>query len=639
MADPNPNKDPEKFELEPITPAKYPEELNKLAEEIEEMKSGKRDSFSSEFGVDGGESSEKKERPMEEKPKTHAPVEKKKRVYKKRAPRNAPFEEVTPEQEVAPLEEVVPKSEEEAGAPVSVGDVLVKGAYRRKVIEVDIDEKSPGGGTVKTEDLTTPGLQIDTINFQKVKEQFQVEGKEKKGGLDPAVMEKNPDDYFVPDKETAERAAAPAEERAPADEPEEIPMAEFRRAEGRASSQFKIEDAFNNPKFVEFSGSYPDAGKLDPVLNEREIENRYKAFRAQEFLGKELVEFYQKELGEKTGFNLDAATQEKILEEIRDEAIRNPQMLIERGHALADYQRLKENNERWKRQIEDLGGQENRAEVLKKIAQKESLLKSEKGQKKLADFMEGIFHPASAPFIGRFLRKLMSEQELRWHREITGAPKSERENLFRDIDKKIEDLAGLKEELATGKTKERFNALRQEVFQNFEPVRSFIDSLPVKIAEKVAAMTEGLTASAAGLKKAAEIKKYIEKVKDTEKSLGGEELLSERAQLELAQRVNKIVENLVHKHISESKIENQPLKDLHAGIEGMLSKTDDPQERMDLFLAVDEAIGKAIKDLQTKNEALTPKEKSSRNAKTMLLKVVQQKLKNKFGPLTGEYGN
>ncbi|MEK7640899.1 MAG: hypothetical protein AAB389_02795 [Patescibacteria group bacterium] len=566
MADPK----PEEIKLEPITPTKYPEELDRLAKEIQDMEKGKRKDFSPEFGAIQ-KPKEEKPVPTQELKEAPAPIEKRKRVYKKRAPKNAPFEEVTPEQEVAPLEEIIPEGEKKATA-----------------------EKS-------------------------------AEPRE----LTPEAMEKDPDNYFVDDEETAERAAPSAKEPE-----EEIPMAEFRRVEGKASSKFKIEDALNDPKFVEFLASYPDAEKLDPASHEREIENRHEAFRAQEILGKQFIDFYQKEIGEKVGFNLDAGTQEKIATEIREEVIRNPELLIARAITMEDFERLRSNNERWEKQIEDLGGHDNREEVLKKVAEQESLLKKEKAHKELADFMEGVFHPASIPLFGRFLRKLMPEQELKWHSEIYGKPRSERENLFRAIDKKIEDMAGLKEELAKGKTKERFNALRQEVFQNFEPVKDFVASLPVKIAKKVASMTEGVTGGAAGLKKAAELKKYIEKVKNTEKSLGGDELLSEHAQQELAGRVSKLVENLVSKHVAETKIENKPLENLFAGIDGVLSKIDDPQERADIFVAVDEAVEKALKNLQTKTEAATPKERSSRAAKAILLKVVQQKLKGKFGPLT-----
>ncbi len=565
MAEENKEKNgPDPIELtEPVPESKYPEELDKLAKEIQEMKEGKRESFSPEFGSTAGEKKadtekkgEKSEQELKEAP---APVEKKKRVYKKRAPKNAPFEEVLPAEEK----------------------------------------------TAEPRELT------------------------------PEAIEKDPDNYFVDNEEAAAQAAESVKEKEPPKdaESEEIPMADFRRVEGKASSKFKIEEALNDPKFVEFLASYPDAEKLDPTSHEREIENRHKAFRAQGSLGQQFIDFYKKEIGENIGFSLDAGTQDKIIAEIRDEAVRNPQLLIERAQNMADFERLRTNNRRWEEQIEVLGGRDNRDEVLKKISQQESLLKRELSQKKLSVFMEGIFHPASVPLIARFLRKLMPEQELRWHREITGAPRSERQKLFGEIDQKIENLAQLKNELSTGRAKEQFNALRQEVFHNFEPVKNFVSSLPERINRRVAEMTERVT-GVGGIKEASEIKKYIEKVRSTEKSLGGEELLSGHASMELAERVNKLVENLVRKHIAESKIENKPLEDLLTGIEGVFSRIDNPEERIDIFVAVDEAIEKAIKDLQSNAGEITPKEKSPRAAKTILLKVIQQKLKDKFGPLT-----
>ncbi|TSC82519.1 MAG: hypothetical protein G01um101419_565 [Parcubacteria group bacterium Gr01-1014_19] len=562
MAEENKEKNsPDPIELtEPVPESKYPEELDKLAKEIQEMQEGNRKSFSPEFA-----SKEKKNKPDLEKeagesPAVSEPAEKKKRAYKKRTPKSAPFEEVLP-------------SEEKTAEPRE---------------------------------------------------------------LTPEAMEKDPDNYFVDDEETAARAAESAKEAEllkKDEELEEIPMADFRRVEGRASSKFKIEEVLNDPKFVEFLASYPDAEKLDPMSHEREIENRHKAFRAQEILGQQFIDFYKKEIGENIGFNLDAGTHDKIVAEIRDEAVRNPELLIERAKNMEDFERLRKNNQRWEEQIEVLGGRDNRDEVLKKIAQQESLLKKELGQKKLAVFMEGIFHPASIPLISSFLRKLLPEQELRWHREISSAPRSERQKLFGEIDQEIENLAQLKNELSTGKAKEQFNALRQEIFHNFEPVKDFVSSLPEKINRRVAEMTERVT-GVGGIKKASEIKKYIEKVRSTEKSLGGEELLSGHASMELAERVNKLVEDLVHKHIAESKIENKPLEDLLTGIEGVFSRIDDPEERINIFVAVDEAVEKAIKNLQANAGEITPKEKSSRAAKTILLKVIQQKLKDKFGPLT-----
>lgn len=547
----------EKIELGPIMPKRYPEELEKLAKEIEEVKEGKRTDFSPEFKIAEETAPEKPgeaakpeaEKPAEpEKPKSKK--ERKPRVKKNKEPKLEEVEkslESTPASAEAPADKpMVEKPAEEA-------------AKKEVVAEKKVEEPIPDDVTLVTDSSESP---------------------EPESG-----------------------------------EPE--------------NPNFSTEEALNDREFLEFLTKYPDAEKIDPGSHKREIEKRHKVFQSSKVLGNLVGEFYNHEAGKELELPIGAEMNQRMLEAVEREAIASPESLIKRAQEITEYESLKENIAAFDKHLTEFGGASNREEAVKFIGEKLQKLGKEKHQKKISAGFLGFINPENNPIAGWWFQKMMTEEEKAWRKQIREAPKGKRKEIFAELDKKIEAFAKAKTELEKvneSGMRHRFDDLRQELFQKFEPTKMLFEDLQRRAATSLNNLLKKAIHGIPGIQKIEAAKEYLEKLRVLHKKFAFDIFDPQAFENQIDQRFEEIVESLVRENVKGFKITSKPLEKMLSEFSGMIGKESSERNKQSVFSAIVSAIDKTIDHLQASGRGKPAAENKESIAKKILLQAVKAKL-------------
>lgn len=390
---------------------------------------------------------------------------------------------------------------------------------------------------------------------------------------------------------------------------------------------FAYEKVFNDEKFLEFLGRYPDARQvaenIDPELHQKEIEKRHKVYEAQVVFGQASLNFYKKEAAEALGLPLSEELSKVFLKNIEEEAIKDPGFLLEKANELVEYERLKRDKGEWERHIREMGGAENQVEALNKLAAKEETLKKEKLTKKLSVGAWRFLNPENNPLFGPLwwvFNKRMTAEEKEWRKNIQKVPKGQRSEVFRKIDKEIEEMAKFKKEIV------RFDELKEGLFDNFEPVKDVFEVLKKKTLHRLHEMIQAKKTGIAGMKNLEDAQRYLEKMKQGREVLGLQDFRPEVFQTDIDKRLELLVEEMIGRHIQKFKISSKPLESLLSGFTKLIDRDSDPKNRSMVVATVVGAIDKALSAFKASEKSGVTEKSRSEIAKAILLQVVKAQL-------------
>lgn len=539
---------------------------------------------------------------VEEKAVEAAPasVEKKKRVYKKRVPKNAPFEEVLPEEQK-------PAAETPVESPAKVGDVLVnEKGHRWMVTGINLDKESKGYGIIDTQDMES-GLPGSAV-FKDVGSKFSVEKPAKE---EPAVP-------------------APA---APGEETEKVNQL----AEGEpANPNFDYEKILNDEEFLNFLAKYPDAEMVDPHLNKREIENRHRVYEAKNTLGAELAMIYLDEVAPEFGLPKDGGVTSRVVEALESEAIENPDNLIKKAKELGEYSRSRVEVAQKNERIVELVGKDLMEDSVK-LAEAERKATRERSIKKNAIGWRGFFNVRNSELMGGFFRGMMTEEEREWHEQARLPDLNRkdryaaREKMFAEVDKRIAEFAEATKLLKeTRKADQFFAELRKEIVAGFIPTKLLFEEVQRKAGEALNDMLNKPERGLAGFKKIEEAQQYLERLKVGKKKFNLENLDPEAFQGEIDKRLDEIAQGLIRKHVAEFKISNKPLGSLLAGLYDLINKEKNPRNRTNIIETTIEVVDQSINGLKKEISAKKSEGAQAEIAKMYLLQVAKKKLEKAF---------
>ncbi len=450
-------------------------------------------------------------------------------------------------------------------------------------------------------------------------------GEEKKAGetkIEEPIEPEKPAEQ--PAEQLAEMKAEVKEEPIEAEKP--VPEPESGEPENPA---FKTEEALNDQEFLEFLTKYPDAEKIDPGSHQREIEKRHKVFHACKVLGSVVGEFYNKEAGQELGLPIEKEMSRKMLDTVEREAIADPESLIKRAQEIVEYENLKNDTTALDKQLAEFGGVSNREDALQFIEEKLHKLSKEKHQKRISVGFIGFINPENNPIAGWWFQKMMTEEERAWHKQIREAPRVKRKEIFAEIDKKIEAFAKAKEELEKVNEvgmRRRFDDLRQELFQKFEPTKMLFEDMRHRAVKNIGDLFNKAIHGVPGIKKIEEARQYLEKLRVLHKKFALDVRDQDAFALQLDRRLEELVDGLVRENIKGFKITSEPLKKMLSEFSKLVDKGSGVESKQALLIAIVSAIDKAIDHLKESGRGKPAAEGKEAMMKKILLQAVKVQL-------------
>ena len=136
-----------------------------------------------------------------------------------------------------------------------------------------------------------------------------------------------------------------------------------------------------DPKFNTFLANYDDAETLDPEKDAEKIKIRHEAYKALEEVSSERKELYQKDLFEKFGFRLDAEEFETMDKLLLEQAVKNPEKLIEQKKNLDRYDEIPNEIEKEEEKIKKILAEakiedkESISQILESLNSEEKILR------------------------------------------------------------------------------------------------------------------------------------------------------------------------------------------------------------------------------------------------------------------------
>lgn len=314
-----------------------------------------------------------------------------------------------------------------------------------------------------------------------------------------------------------------------------------REAESQEQA-FDLDKAFNNTKFLEFLGKYPDSDTFDTSeANIKEVETRFKAFERTENVSRGMKHLYKEKVSREIGVNLDDKELAGVDTYIESESINNPAEIERMSNELGEYNTLQQEIPQKERELMELGGREE----LDKIRDALKKVKDTKGFKK------------NLPLLGKFFRS-KGENEAR-------------KKLKDEYGMKIGEVEGQMSKIDSFKEAEkRFEELKGKFLVDVAPSTEIINTARDKAQKALREMAK----PDKGLKDLEKAQTYYEKLKNTDTVNYLEGIEESKFQSELDTAIDGKVYDEVKNAVEKCNLGPSPLNNMERALQTFLARTE-----------------------------------------------------------------
>ncbi len=338
-----------------------------------------------------------------------------------------------------------------------------------------------------------------------------------------------------------------------------VPTPEAIEQAGKIS---RFEETLNNPEFLKFLSSYPDAESLELTNeNAEEIEKRHEAFMFKEWARDGLKDLYTEEIYKKAGLEIkekEKRKEFKFLDEyLEKEAIETPELVKLIAENLQQYRGFNEKIEKetlnldllifvsgYKPEYESLKAIAPQA-ILEKVLKETKLLKEEK--LKTVGWRE-FFNIKSSELIGWFFRN--KEDEML------------RQTTMEKLESDIELLELTKE------ARQRLELAKKFLIETLPTGKMVREKVQKKVAKIFGDFLNPESEKGLKLENLQDAKKYLKELERTDDAL---KLLEKTDKEKLSEELDRLIENKVTEElifaIYDKKLNPRPLEEMEQIIE------------------------------------------------------------------------
>jgi len=150
-------------------------------------------------------------------------------------------------------------------------------------------------------------------------------------------------------------------------EPDRKERKESKEARKKEEEDFDIDEALNNPEFVEFLAKFPDAESLELTNNDEKVKERYFRFKDQKELSKALKGVFVGQIEVESGFKMKEGDFEGVDEHIGQMSIEDPGRFEKILNSKRMFERSVAELQKTQGEVKEILGKLDKAGIEKKV--------------------------------------------------------------------------------------------------------------------------------------------------------------------------------------------------------------------------------------------------------------------------------